>query len=160
MLFSNAGKAVRFDESDVRPTGRSSRGVSVMTLAAEQQVISMLVAENEQLSVLTATENGYGKHTTIAEYTRHVRVTQGVIAIQTFERNGKVIAATLVSEEDEIMLIGTCGLMLCTRVSEIRQVSRATQGVILINLGMDEKLAGLSRVSEVEDQGLSVNNIS
>jgi DNA gyrase subunit A len=151
MLFSDGGKAVRFDENDVRSMGRASRGVRGMRLAASQQVIALLVAGDENQSVLTATENGYGKRTQIAEYTRHGRGTQGIIAIQTSERNGKIVAATLVSTEDEIMLIGTNGVLIRTRVSEIREMGRTTQGVTLINLGKGEKLAGLSRIAEPED---------
>jgi len=148
MLFSNGGKAVRFDENDVRPTGRASRGVRGMKLAPKQQVISLLVAENEQQSVLTATENGYGKRSPIVEYTRHGRGTQGMIAIKTSERNGKVVAATLVNVEDEIMLIGTSGVLIRTRVKEIREMGRTTQGVTLMNVEKGEKLAGLSRIAE------------
>jgi DNA gyrase subunit A len=122
-----------------------------MRLAASQQVIALLVAGDENQSVLTATENGYGKRTQIAEYTRPGRGTQGIIAIQTSERNGKIVAATLVSTEDEIMLIGTNGVLIRTRVSEIREMGRTTQGVTLINLGKGEKLAGLSRIAEPED---------
>ena len=96
MLFSDGGKAVRFEENDVRPMGRNARGVLGMKLAKGKKVISLLVAEDENDVVLTATENGYGKRTPIAEYTRHGRGTQGMIAIQTSERNGKVVAATLV----------------------------------------------------------------
>ncbi|MDO8207353.1 MAG: DNA gyrase subunit A [Gallionella sp.] len=155
MLFSNGGKAVRFDEGDVRETGRASRGVRGMKLAAKQQVISLLVAENEQQSVLTATENGYGKRTPVSEYTRHGRGTQGMIAIQTSERNGPVVAATLVNPEDEIMLIGTNGVLIRTRVNEIREMGRTTQGVTLMNLEKGEKLAGLSRIAEPgEEEGL------
>ncbi len=152
MLFSNGGKAVRFDEEDVRPTGRASRGVRGMKLAAKQQVISLLVAGDEQQSVLTATENGYGKRSPIVEYTRHGRGTQGMIAIQTSARNGKVVAATLVSVEDEIMLIGTSGVLIRTRVKEIREMGRTTQGVTLMNVEKGEKLAGLSRIAEPEDE--------
>ncbi len=153
MLFSDGGKAVRFDENDVRSMGRVSRGVRGMRLAAKQQVIALLVAEDESQTVLTATENGYGKRTPIAEYTRHGRGTQGMIAIQTSERNGKVVAATLVTTEDEIMLIGTNGVLIRTRVKEIREMGRTTQGVTLINLGKDDKLAGLSRIAEPEEIG-------
>ncbi|MFZ2540593.1 MAG: DNA gyrase subunit A [Gallionella sp.] len=152
MLFSNGGKAVRFDENDVRPTGRASRGVRGMKLAAKQQVISLLVAENEQQSVLTATENGFGKRSPIVEYTRHGRGTQGMIAIKTTPRNGKVVAATLVSVEDEIMLIGTSGVLIRTRVKEIREMGRTAQGVTLMNVEKGEKLAGLSRIAEPEDE--------
>ena len=151
MLFSDEGRAVRFEEEDVRPLSRATRGVRGMNLAKGGKVIAMLVAENEQQSVLTATENGFGKRTPILEYTRHGRGTQGIIAIQTSERNGKVVAATLVNEEDEIMLIGTNGVMIRTRVKEIREMGRTTQGVTLINLGKDDKLAGLSRIAESED---------
>ncbi|MEQ1533425.1 MAG: DNA gyrase subunit A [Sideroxydans sp.] len=152
MLFSNEGKAVRFDENDVRSMGRVTRGVRGMNLSKGGKVIALLVAENEQQSVLTATENGYGKRTPIIEYTRHGRGTQGMMAIQTSERNGKVVAATLVQPEDEIMLIGTNGVLIRTRVKEIREMSRATQGVTLINLEKGEKLAGLSRIAETEEE--------
>ena len=152
MLFSDGGKAVRFDENDVRPTGRASRGVRGMKLAAKQHVISLLVAENEQQSVLTATENGYGKRSPIVEYTRHGRGTQGMIAIKTSPRNGKVVAATLVNVEDEIMLIGTSGVLIRTRVKEIRSLGRTAQGVTLMNVEKGEKLAGLSRIAEPEEE--------
>jgi DNA gyrase subunit A len=152
MLFSDEGKAVRFDENDVRSMGRVTRGVRGMNLSKGGKVIALLVAENEEQSVLTATENGFGKRTPIAEYTRHGRGTQGMIAIQTSERNGKVVAATLVSTEDEIMLIGTSGVLIRTRVKEIREMSRATQGVTLMNMGEGEKLAGLSRIAEPEEE--------
>src|SRR5512139_1928696 len=150
MLFSDGGKAVRFDENDVRPMGRAARGVIGMKLAKGAKLISMLVAEDENDFVLTATENGYGKRTPIAEYTRHARATQGMIAIQTSERNGKVVAATLVKEDDEIMLITTGGVLIRTRVKEIRAMSRATQGVTLINLDKGEKLIGVESVQEDE----------
>jgi DNA gyrase subunit A len=151
MLFSDAGKAVRFDEQDVRPMGRLARGVRGMRLSGGQKVISLLVAENETVSVLTATENGYGKRTPITEYTRHGRGTQGMIAIQTSARNGNVVAATLVEESDEIMLITTGGVLIRTRVKEIREMSRSTQGVTLINLGPEEKLAGLQKIVDKDD---------
>jgi len=152
MLFSDGGKAVRFDENDVRSMGRVTRGVRGMKLTKGGKVIALLVAENEDQSVLTATENGYGKRTPIAEYTRHGRGTQGMIAIQTSARNGKVVAATLVNKDDEIMLIGTNGVLIRTRVKEIRAMSRSTQGVTLMNLDKDEKLAGLSRIVEPDDE--------
>ncbi|OIO75595.1 MAG: DNA gyrase subunit A [Gallionellaceae bacterium CG1_02_56_997] len=158
MLFSNGGKAVRFDENDVRPTGRASRGVRGMKLADKQAVIALLVAEDEQQSVLTATENGYGKRTPITEYTRHGRGTQGMIAIQASARNGAMVAATLVNTEDEIMLIGTDGVLIRTRVSEIREMGRTTQGVTLMNVEEGEKLAGLSRIAEPdEEEGAGVD---
>ncbi len=148
MLFSDGGKAVRFDEDDVRPLGRNARGVRGMSLEAGQSVIAMLVAEDEQQSVLTATENGYGKRTSITEYTRHGRGTKGMIAIQQTERNGKVVAATLVHADDEIMLITDRGVLVRTRVSEIRELGRATQGVTLIGLDEGSKLSGLQRIVE------------
>ncbi len=164
MLFSDAGKAVRFDENDVRPMGRTARGVRGMNLGAGHQVIAMLVAVAEAegaeaitidaegnaipSSVLTATENGFGKRTPIAEYTRHGRGTKGMIAIQTSERNGKVVAAALVSPEDQIMLITTGGILVRTRVSEIREMGRATQGVTLINVDEGTRLSGLQRIAE------------
>ncbi|MBV7540678.1 DNA gyrase subunit A [Acidovorax sp. sic0104] len=148
MLFSDGGKAVRFDENDVRPLGRQARGVRGMTLEDGQSVIAMLVAEDETQSVLTATENGYGKRTSIVEYTRHGRGTKGMIAIQQSERNGKVVAATLVHADDEIMLITDKGVLVRTRVSEIRELGRATQGVTLIALDEGSKLSGLQRIVE------------
>ncbi|WP_394807735.1 DNA gyrase subunit A [Nitrosomonas sp.] len=151
MLFSDNGKAMRFSENDVRPVGRTARGVRGMKLGTGQKVISLLVAENEELTVLTATENGYGKRTPISEYTRHNRGTQGMIAIKTSERNGKVVTAKLVKPDDEIMLITSGGVLIRTRVNEVREMSRATQGVTLINLDAGEKLAGLERVVESED---------
>ncbi len=148
MLFSDAGKAVRFHENDVRPMGRNARGVRGMSLDEEQQVISMLVAGNEERSVLTATENGFGKRTPIAEYTRHGRGTKGMIAIQTSERNGKVVGAVLVDPADEIMLITTGGVLVRTRVSEIREMGRATQGVTLIAVDEGTTLSRVQRVVE------------
>ena len=148
MLFSDGGKAVRFDENDVRPMGRNARGVRGMTLDEGQGVIAMLVAEDEQQSVLTATENGFGKRTPISEYTRHGRGTKGMIAIQQSERNGKIVAATLVHADDEIMLITDRGVLVRTRVAEMRELGRATQGVTLIALDEGAKLSGLQRIVE------------
>src|SRR6266516_3747806 len=151
MLFSDAGKAVRFEEADVRPMGRQARGVRGMKIAEGQRVISMLVADSESQTVLTATEKGFGKRTAIAEYTRHGRGSQGMIAIQTTERNGKVIGAVLVGDEDEIMLISTGGVLIRTRVKQIREMGRSTQGVRLIDLDEGTKLAGVERVAEKEE---------
>jgi len=162
MLFSDGGKAVRFDENDVRPMGRGARGVRGMSLEDGQSVIAMLVAEGEagtdqagtdaRTSVLTATENGYGKRTNITEYTRHGRGTKGMIAIQQSERNGRVVAATLVAADDEIMLITDKGVLVRTRVSEIREMGRATQGVTLIALDEGTQLSGLQRIVENDAQ--------
>ncbi len=155
MLFSDEGKAVRFEESDVRSMGRDTRGVRGMNLTKGGKVISMLVAENEQDSVLTATEHGYGKRTAITEYTRHGRGTQGMIAIQTSSRNGKVVAAVLVRPEDEIMMITTGGVLIRTKVRQIREMGRSTQGVTLIALDDKQKLTGLQKIveSDEEDDG-------
>jgi DNA gyrase subunit A len=151
MLFSSGGKAVRFDENDVRSMGRNAHGVRGMAFENGQRVISMLVAEDEQQSVLTATENGFGKRTPIVEYTRHARGTKGMIAIQQSDRNGKVVAAALVRPDDEVVLISTGGVLIRMKVQSIREMSRSTQGVTLISLGEGEKLAGLERVVETED---------
>lgn len=148
MLFSDEGKAVRFDESDVRPMGRNARGVRGMNLDADQVVIALLVADDEECTVLTATENGFGKRTSIAEYPRHRRGNKGVIAIQTSERNGKVVGAVLVEEDDEIMLITSAGVLVRTEVGQIREMGRATQGVTLINCDEGDFLTGVKRVVE------------
>jgi DNA gyrase subunit A len=157
MLFSDAGKAVRFDENDVRPMGRTARGVRGMQLDEDQQVIALLVAEDEQQSVLTATENGFGKRTPIVEYTRHGRGTKGMIAISTSERNGRVVGATLARGDDEVMLITTGGVLIRTRVAEIREMGRATQGVTLIALDDGTKLSGLQRVVERDSENGAEN---
>jgi DNA gyrase subunit A len=152
MLFSDGGKAVRFAEDAVRSMGRAAAGVRGMRLAKGQHVISLLTASDEKLSVLTATENGYGKRTPIADYTRHGRGTQGMIAIQCSKRNGPLLAARLVNREDELMLITTGGVLIRTRVSEIRDMARSTQGVRLINLDEGETLAGLERIVETDEE--------
>ena len=151
VLVSDVGKAVWFDEEDVRPMGRTARGVRGMRLGEGQQVLSLLVAANHQETVLVATENGFGKRTVLADFRHSGRGTQGVIAIAASERNGKVVAARLVKDEDEIMLITTGGVLIRTRVKEIRELGRATQGVTLISLDAGEKLAGLEKVVETED---------
>jgi len=152
MMFSDAGKAVRFSENDVRPMGRQARGVRGMMLEDGQAVIAMLVASDEEQGVLTATENGFGKRTPIGEYTRHGRGTKGMIAIQTSDRNGKVVAATLVTEKDQIMLITTGGVLVRTRVSEIREMGRATQGVTLISVDEGSTLSGVQKILEGDEE--------
>ncbi len=154
MLFSDGGKAVRFNEQDVRPMGRQAHGVRGMRLAADQRLISLVVASDETRTILTATANGYGKRTPIADYPRHGRGTQGTISIQCSDRNGKAVAACLVETTDEVLLITTGGTMIRTRVSEIREMSRNTQGVTLIGLDPGEKLVGLQRVEESEDDDI------
>ena len=151
VLVSNGGKAVWFDEEDVRSMGRNTRGVRGMKLQEDQQVLSLLIASDDQQSMLVATENGYGKRTVLSDFRHSGRATQGVKAIQVSERNGLVVAAKLVSDEDEIMLITTGGVLIRTRVSEIRELGRATQGVTLINLGENEKLSGLEKIVETDD---------
>ncbi|CEZ19601.1 DNA gyrase (type II topoisomerase), subunit A [Candidatus Methylopumilus planktonicus] len=150
VLVSNGGKAVWFDEEDVRSMGRNTRGVRGMKLQEDQQVLSLLIASDDQQSMLVATENGYGKRTVLSDFRHSGRATQGVKAIQVSERNGLVVAAKLVNDEDEIMLITTGGVLIRTRVSEIRELGRATQGVTLINLGENEKLSGLEKIVEAD----------
>jgi DNA gyrase subunit A len=153
MLFSSDGKSVRFHEDDVRPMGRQATGVRGMRLSEASRVVCMLAANDESRSVLTATEKGYGKRTAIAEHPRHGRGGQGVIAIQTSERNGAVIGAVLVEEHDEVMLISTGGVLIRTAVSQIREMGRSTQGVTLISLGEGERLAGMERIEERDVNG-------
>jgi DNA gyrase subunit A len=152
MLFSSAGKAVRFEESDVRPMGRTATGVRGMRLEEGQRVVCMLAADagntDAAKSVLTATENGFGKRTPIGEYPRHGRGGQGVIAIQTSERNGALVGAVLVDDNDEVMLISTGGVLIRTSVAQLREQGRSTQGVTLISMGEGERLAGLERIEE------------
>ncbi len=152
MLFTSEGKAVRFNESHVRPMGRTACGVRGIRLPEGQRVIALIIVE-EGKTVLSATENGYGKRTPVDEYPVHGRGGQGVIAIQTSERNGKVVGAELVSDEDEIMLISDGGTLVRTRVAEISVLGRNTQGVKLINLGKNEKLVGLDRICDEELAG-------
>ena len=152
MLVSDAGKAVWFDEEDVRPMGRPARGVRGMKLQKDQQVLSLLVAQDDAQTVLVATENGFGKRTALADFRHSGRGTQGVKAIAESARNGRVVAAKLVSDDDEIMLITTGGVLIRTRVNEIRELGRATQGVTLISLDDGEKLAGLEKIVETDDE--------
>ena len=152
MLFSDAGKAVRFEEEDVRPMGRTARGVRGMMLDEGQSVIAMLVAGDESESVLTATTNGFGKRTPIAEYTRHGRGSKGMIAIQTSERNGKLVAAALVKPDDELMLISSAGVLIRTKAADISVVGRSTQGVTLIALDEGTRLAGIEKIGEADEE--------
>ena len=149
LLVSSAGKAVRFNENDVRPMGRSARGVRGIRLAAGQEVIALLIAgEGEVLSV---TEHGYGKRTPVDDYPVHARGGQGVISIQTSERNGQVVGAELVKADDEIMLISDGGTLVRTRVEEVSVQGRNTQGVRLIRLEDNERLVGLDRLENLEE---------
>ncbi|MDP2168972.1 MAG: DNA gyrase subunit A, partial [Rhodocyclaceae bacterium] len=157
MLFSDAGKAVRFAESDVRPMGRTARGVRGMMMEDGQAVICMLVAKDESLNVLTATENGYGKRTPITDYTKHGRGTKGMIAISTSERNGAVVGAVLVQETDEVMLISTGGVLIRSKVEQVRETGRSAQGVRLINLDDGTKLAGIELVIETDEVAIETD---
>ncbi len=149
LLFSSAGKAIRFNESDVRPMGRTAAGVRGIRLGEGQKVISLIIASDGD--VLTATENGYGKRTPIDQYPCHGRGGQGVISIQTTERNGPVVGAELVQPGDEVMLITTSGTLVRTPVDDISVMSRNTQGVRLISLGEGEKLSGIERIVNMQD---------
>jgi DNA gyrase subunit A len=155
VLVSNGGKAVRCDEEEVRQMGRATRGVRGMKLAAKQQVLSLLIADDDKQTVLVATENGFGKRTVLADFRHSGRGTQGVKAIAVSERNGLVVAAKLVNDEDEIMLITTGGVLIRTRVKEIRELGRATQGVTLINLGDGEKLSGIEKIVETDEEDIA-----
>jgi DNA gyrase subunit A len=155
VLVSNGGKAVWFDEEEVRQMGRATRGVRGMKLAAKQQVLSLLIADDDKQTVLVATENGFGKRTVLADFRHSGRGTQGVKAIAVSERNGLVVAAKLVNDEDEIMLITTGGVLIRTRVKEIRELGRATQGVTLINLGDGEKLSGIEKIVETDEEDIA-----
>lgn len=151
MLFSDAGKAVRFNEADVRAMGRTAKGVRGIKLMDGQKVVSLVVIEGEG-QILTATENGYGKRTPVSEYRMTSRGAQGVVSIQTSERNGQVVRAVLVEDNDEILLVTNGGTLVRTRALEISSVGRNTQGVRLIRLAEDEQLVGLQRVSELEQE--------
>jgi len=150
MLFSSDGKAVCFQETDVRPMGRGAAGVRGMTLAEGRKVIALITATEG--TVLNITENGYGKRTQLSEFPRHRRGGQGVIAIQTSERNGAVVGALQVLESDEIMLITDAGTLVRTRVDEIRELGRNTQGVTVIRLNEDEKVVGVDRIANLEGE--------
>jgi DNA gyrase subunit A len=154
MLFSSEGKAIRFHEDDVRAMGRQAGGVRGMRLPEDnsRRVVCMLVAKDEKQTVLTATENGYGKRTPISEYTKHGRGGLGMIAIQASERNGALVGAVLVDDHDEVMLISTGGVLIRTAVAQIREQGRSTQGVTLIALSEGEKLAGVERIVERDEE--------
>ncbi len=148
LLFSSSGKAIRFSEDDVRAMGRTAAGVRGIKLQPGQCVISLIIASEG--CVLSATENGYGKRTVIEDYPRHGRGGQGVISVQTTTRNGDVIGAVLVNENDEIMLITNSGTLVRTRTDEISIMGRNTQGVRLISLGEGEKLSGIERIENIQ----------
>lgn len=151
LLFSDAGKVIRFAEDEVRPMGRTARGVRGIRLTDEQRLIGLIIAKPEG-SILTATENGYGKRTPLDDHRMTGRGGQGVIAIQVNERNGKVVSAIQVLDSDEMMLITNRGTLVRTRVAEVSVIGRNTQGVRLINLNTDEKLVGVQRIAELQEE--------
>jgi len=150
LLFSSSGKANCFNETDVRSMGRTATGVRGIKLKEGQKVISLITSAEG--TVLNVTENGYGKRTRLAEFTRHKRGGQGMIAMQTSERNGAVVGATLVNDTDEIMLITSGGVLVRTKVDEISVVGRNTQGVRVIRLDKKEKVVGVDRVDGLDDE--------
>ena len=150
MLFSDAGKVIRFSEANVRVMGRTARGVRGIRLGDGQKVISLIIVEPDT-RVLTATENGFGKRTAIEDYPSQARGGQGVIAIQTDERNGKAVGAVKVNEDDEIMLISNQGTLIRTPVNQVSVVGRNTKGVTLVSLSAEESLASLERIVEYKD---------
>ncbi len=151
MMFSNAGKAIRFDESDVRAMGRSAAGVTGMRLQDGQHLVSMFVTNPDEGVVLAATENGYGKRTAVSEYRQTKRASQGVIAISTSDRNGAVVSAVLVEDDQDIVMITNNGTLVRTAASEVRECGRSAQGVRLINLRNDERLISLKVVQQEEE---------
>ena len=151
MLFTDAGKVIRFSEGLVRPMGRTARGVRGVKLAEDQNVISLVVARAEG-KILTATENGYGKRTELDEYRVSGRGGQGVISIQVNDRNGKVVRAVLVDDSDDVMLITNKGTLVRIRVEEISVIGRNTQGVRLINVAEGEHVIGMQRIEEISEE--------
>ncbi|HPF73513.1 MAG TPA: DNA gyrase subunit A [Xanthomonadaceae bacterium] len=151
MLFASNGKTVRFDEDAVRSMGRTAAGVRGMKLGQGESVVSLIVVDGED-DVLTATVNGYGKRTPVDDYPKKGRGTMGVIGIQTSERNGDLVGALQINDEQEILLISDGGTMVRTRAGEVSQLSRNTQGVTLMRLSKDEKLIGIERVDQFEEE--------
>lgn len=153
MLFSKSGKVVRFNEDQVRAMGRTASGVRGMKLMEGDQVVSLIVPKTDG-DILTVTENGYGKRTVLAEYPAKSRATQGVVSIKVSERNGRVVGAVQADEGDEFMMITNAGTLVRTRVAEVSQVGRNTQGVTLIRTSEDEQVVGLQRIEEIEESEL------
>lgn len=151
MLLSSSGKALRFNEADVRAMGRTARGVRGIRLAEGQQMIALIIPE-EGKQLLTVSENGYGKRTDTSEFPQYGRGGQGVIGMQTSERNGSLVGAVQVNDGDQIMLISDRGTLVRTRVDEVPVLSRNTQGVRLIRLKNDEKLVGIEQVADPDDE--------
>ena len=152
MLFNDIGKVVRFPETHVRATGRTAKGVRGIRLSGDQNVISLIIVKNKEGTILTATENGYGKRTLIDDYPQKSRGGKGVISIQVSERNGNVVGAVSVDNDDEIMLISDQGTLIRTPVKDISVFGRNTQGVRLVNLNDTEHLVSLERIIEYEEE--------
>ncbi|OOZ36342.1 DNA gyrase subunit A [Solemya velesiana gill symbiont] len=152
MLFTSAGKAIRFEEGKVRPMGRTACGVRGVKLEAGQRVISLIIAEEHQ-TVLTVTENGFGKRTPVDQFPVKGRGGMGVISIKTSDRNGDQVGAVLVDESDEIMLITDGGTLVRTRVDDVSVMGRGTQGVTMIRLSKEEKLVGIERIESLDEEG-------
>ena len=153
MLFASSGKAIRFSEAGVRKMGRTARGVRGIKLAKDHHVNAMIICEagDQDTAVLTLTENGYGKRTMLSEYNTQGRGGQGVISIQTTERNGNAVGAILVGEDDQAMLITNGGTLVRTRVSEVSVIGRNTQGVKVIGVNKDEQLISIEKVAESDE---------
>lgn len=151
MLFSDGGKAVRFNEKGVRHMGRTARGVRGIKLQNKAQVVQLLTTNDENAQVLTVTQNGYGKRTRVSEYRLASRATQGVIAIGVTAKNGKLVTAQIVEDDDDIMIITSGGVLIRTKVDSIRETGRSAQGVKLIGLGKGEKLVDIATVDEKEE---------
>ena len=149
-LGSRMGKSIRFHETDVRPTGRVARGVRGMRLSAQDRIVGMEVLSHGQ-TLFAATENGYGKRTSIDEYPLQKRGGLGVITIKTSERNGKVVSILLVEEHDDLMLMTDIGKIIRMAISGISVISRNTQGVKLIDIEKGERVVGAARLAEKED---------
>jgi DNA gyrase subunit A len=150
MLSANTGKVVRFSEADVRPMGRTARGVRGIKMADDARVISLIIPDEEGY-ILTASERGYGKRTKVSDFPTYNRGSQGVIGMQTTDRNGEMVGATLIHDGDEMMLISDQGTLVRTRIDEVSVLGRNTQGVRLINLSTDEKLVSVERIAEPEE---------
>jgi DNA gyrase subunit A len=150
-LGSDGGKVIRFHESDVRATARGSMGVRGMRIPADSQVVGMEVL-GDQHTLLTVTENGYGKRTAVEEYRSQARGGQGVFSIKTSKRNGKMVSLALVDDNDELMMVTDKGKLIRTDISSINIISRNTQGVRLIHLGAGEKLIGIARLFDEDEE--------
>jgi DNA gyrase subunit A len=149
MLFTSASKAIRFNEAQVRPMGRTACGVRGVRLAEGQQVISLMIAESDK-TVLTVTENGYGKRTPVEQFPLRGRGGMGVISIKASARNGEQVGAVLVDEGDEVMLITDGGTLVRTPISDVSVMGRDTQGVTMIRLSKKEKLVKIERIESLE----------